>query len=203
MVKLYSDEEMLEKCKLYHPIPLAMEQKILHYEGNPNNINILNGIIKSPYKTGQPVDSIINYAYQLGQDLPVSAEAFISAYEKALDKEIKKGTKQVMDELLERIEMEGEDGDYVGMLDPRLFRASSQDELNEIATEMGERFEMEMEEIESQVGTASTAALPEVGSEQDLRGMKTRRKKIEMTEARTMGEEDEYPGGKVSGGKAV
>ena len=112
MVKLYSDDEMLEKCKLYQPIPLAMEQKVLHYEGNPNNINILNGIIKSPYKTGQPVDSIINYAHQLEQNLPVSADVFISAYEKALNEEIKKGTRQVMDELLEKIEMEGEDFDF-------------------------------------------------------------------------------------------
>ncbi len=188
MVKLYSQEEMLEKCKLYQPIPLAMEQKVLHYEGNPNNINILNGVIKSPYKTGQPVDSIINYAYQLGQDLPVSAEAFISAYEKALDKEIKKGTKQVMDELLERIEMEGEDGDYVGMLD-------SQEDLIEMATEMGERFENETQDMESQVGTASTGNLEEsitsILKFDDVEETKrTRRTKQQMTDAREMGKED-------------
>jgi len=111
MVKLYSDDEMLEKCKLYQPIPLALEQKVLHYEGNQNNVSILNGIIKSPYKTGQPVDSIINYAHQLEYQLPINAEAFISRYEKFLDEEIKKDTKQVMDELLEKIEMEGEDFD--------------------------------------------------------------------------------------------
>jgi len=108
MVKLYSDDEMLEKCKLYQPIPLALEQKVLHYEGNQNNVSILNGIIKSPYKTGQPVDSVINYAHQLEYNIPVPADAFISSYEKLLDEEIKKGTKQVMDELLEKIEMEGD-----------------------------------------------------------------------------------------------
>ncbi len=111
MVKLYSDDEMLEKCKLYQPIPLALEQKVLHYEGNQNNVSILNGIIKSPYKTGQPVDSVINYAHQLEYNIPVPADAFISSYEKLLDDEIKKGTKKVMDELLEKIEMEGEDFD--------------------------------------------------------------------------------------------
>jgi len=174
MVKLFSNEEMLEKCKLYQPIPLAMEQKVLHYEGNPNNINILNGVIKSPYKTGQPVDSIINYAYQLGQDLPVSADVFISAYEKALNEEIKKGTKQVMDELLEKLEMEGEDFD----------------------------FQDQVEYAESTIA-ASTAALParleedQLIDEQDLSGMRTRRTKREMQEARQMGEEDKYPGGKV------
>ncbi len=108
MVKLYSDDEMLEKCKLYQPIPLALEQKVLHYEGNQNNVSILNGIIKSPYKTGQPVDSVINYAHQLEYNIPVPADAFISSYEKLLDDEIKKGTKKVMDELLEKIEMEGD-----------------------------------------------------------------------------------------------
>jgi len=174
MVKLFSNEEMLEKCKLYQPIPLAMEQKVLHYEGNPNNINILNGVIKSPYKTGQPVDSIINYAYQLGQDLPVSADVFISAYEKALNEEIKKGTKQVMDELLEKLEMEGEDFD----------------------------FQDQVEYAESTLA-ASTAALParleedQLIDEQDLSGMRTRRTKREMQEARQMGEEDKYLGGKV------
>ena len=114
MVKLFSDEEMLERCKLYQPIPLDIEQKILHYEGDSKNINILNGVIPSPYKIGQPVDSIINYAHQLEYHLPVSAENFIQEYEKILEKEIKKETKQVMDELLERIEMEDIEPDYTG-----------------------------------------------------------------------------------------
>ncbi len=177
MVKLYSNEEMLEKCKLYQPIPLAMEQKILHYEGNPNNINILNGVIKSPYKTGQPVDSIINYANQLGQDLPVSADVFISAYEKALDEEIKKGTKQVIDELLEKLEMEGEDFDFQDQVEyAESARTASSGNLEESITSI-----LKFDDV------AETK--------------RTRRTKKQMTDARSMGEEDEYPQGKVSAGR--
>lgn len=102
MVKLFSDEEMLEMCKLYQPIPLDLEQKILHYEGDSRNITILNGVIPSPYKIGQPVDSIINYAHQLEYHLPVSAEKFIQAYEDILEKEME-DSKKIKDELFQQI----------------------------------------------------------------------------------------------------
>jgi len=178
MVKLYTDEEMLEKCKLYQPIPLAMEQKVLHYEGNPNNINILNGVIKSPYKTGQPVDSIINYAHQLEQNLPVSADVFISAYEKALDEEIKKGTKKVMDELLEKLEMEEDIKDEPEYAESA--RAAPDYLYEDLAVEP--------------LAESITSILK---FDDEAESKRTRRTKQQMTEAREMGEEDKYPGGKV------
>lgn len=108
MVKLFSDEEMLKKCELYKPIPLALEQKILHYEGNPDNVSILNGVIKSPFKVGQPVSNVTDYAYQLAFNVPINPENFLDVYKKELDKKIDKDVKQVMNELLEKIEMENE-----------------------------------------------------------------------------------------------
>ena len=153
MVKLFSDEEMLERCKLYQPIPLDLEQKILHYEGDSKNINILNGVIPSPYKIGQPVDSIINYAHQLEYHLPVSAENFIQEYEKILEKEIA-NSKKIQDELLEQIminiDMEDfeEYEDYEGYFDERrVDMDSSRGRTRRTKHQMSEAREMGREDI--------------------------------------------------------
>ena len=45
MVKLFSDEEMDDKCKDYDPIPKKVAQDVLHRKDDPDKINILNGVI--------------------------------------------------------------------------------------------------------------------------------------------------------------
>jgi len=99
MVKLFTDEEMLEKCKDYQPIPLAIEQQVLHYGGDPDKINILNGVIKSPYKIGQPVNNVTEYAYQLPFQIPIDPEKFLNEYNKVVEKELKEKNLKIISEL--------------------------------------------------------------------------------------------------------
>ncbi len=177
MVKLFSDEEMLEKCKDYQPIPLALEQKVLHYGGDPDKINILNGVIKSPYKIGQPVNNVTEYAYQLPFQIPIDPEKFLNEYNKVVEKELKKNNLKIISELSRDI------------IDNVI---SGLDEIPEAA-----RASPFIGDIESEVGTASTRALPD---EQDLEGMdqqrmtikvkKPRRTQEQMIESKTMATED-------------
>jgi len=99
MVKLYTDEEMIEKCKDYQPIPLALEQQVLHYGGDPDRINILNGVIKSPYKIGQPVNNVTEYAYQLPFQIPIDPEKFLNEYNKVVEQKLKEKNLKVISEL--------------------------------------------------------------------------------------------------------
>lgn len=101
-MKLYSDEEMLERCKDYQPIPLHLEQQVLHQNERDDRINILNGVIKSPYKTGQPVANVMMYATQLPFNIPINPDDFFKAYNDLVKKELEKKDKRVEDELLER-----------------------------------------------------------------------------------------------------
>ena len=92
MVKLYTDEEMNEKCKDYDPIPMLVAQDVLHRKEPEDRVNILNGVVKSPYKIGQPPASVNMYASQIGSMTPVSADKFIEEYNrfvgsKIIDKE--------------------------------------------------------------------------------------------------------------------
>ena len=92
MVKLYTDEEMNEKCKDYDPIPMLVAQDVLHRKEPDDRVNILNGVVKSPYKIGQPPASVNMYASQIGSMTPVSADKFIEEYNrfvgsKIIDKE--------------------------------------------------------------------------------------------------------------------
>ncbi len=109
MVKLFTDDEMIEHCAIYQPIPLALEQEILHYEGNPDYVDILNGVIKpTSYKIGQPVQSVSDYAYQLPFHVPVDPEKFLNEYNKIVEKNFKEKNVQVMNEILEKIDMRDE-----------------------------------------------------------------------------------------------
>lgn len=80
MVKFFTDEEMDEKCKDYDPIPMKVAQDVLHRKENPDRINILNGVIKSPYRIGQPPANVNMYASQIGMMTPVNAEAYLKEY---------------------------------------------------------------------------------------------------------------------------
>jgi len=185
-MKLFTDEEMLEKCAEYLPIPLALEQKILHYDGNPEHINILNGVIKSPYKTGQPVTSVTDYAYQLPFNAPVDPEKFLEEYNKVVQQRLKEKNLKIISELSSNLASQSI-SDVMGEFDKI---DESLDQVSQV-------------EYAESARAASTAALPdrleedELKSEQDLSGMRTRRTKRQMIEARQMGEEDKYPGGKV------
>tara|TARA_B100000424_G_C22897444_1_gene477294 strand:- start:192 stop:734 length:543 start_codon:yes stop_codon:yes gene_type:complete len=86
MVKLFTDEEMDEKCKDYDPIPMKFAQDILHREERDDRINILNGVIKSPYRTGQAPAYVQMYANQIGAMIPISADAFMKAYNDEIDR---------------------------------------------------------------------------------------------------------------------
>ncbi len=101
-MKLYSDEDMLERCKDYQPIPLHLEQKVLHQNEREDRISILNGVIKSPYKIGQPVSNVMMYATQLPFNIPIDPDDFLKAYNNLVDKELAKQNIIIEDELLER-----------------------------------------------------------------------------------------------------
>lgn len=98
MVKLFTDEEMELKCRDFQPIPFSIEQQVLHYEGNPDNVSILNGVIKSPYKIGQPVNNVSNYAYQLPFNIPIDPEKFLNSYNNVVEQKIKDFEKRMEQE---------------------------------------------------------------------------------------------------------
>ena len=87
MVKLFTDEEMNEKCKDYDPIPMKVAQHILHLGEREDRVNILNGVIKSPYKTGQAPANVNMYANGIERFTKsrVKAELFIQEYNKVVD----------------------------------------------------------------------------------------------------------------------
>ncbi len=85
MVKLFTDEEMDEKCKDYDPIPMKVSQDILHQEEREDRVNILNGVVKSPYRIGQPPSSVNMYASQIGQMTPINPDAFLKEYNRVVD----------------------------------------------------------------------------------------------------------------------
>jgi len=88
MVKLFTDEEMNEKCKDYDPIPLKVAQDILHQEEREDRVNILNGVVKSPYRIGQPPSSVNMYASQIGMMTPIKPDAFLKEYNRVVDKRV-------------------------------------------------------------------------------------------------------------------
>lgn len=98
-MKLYTDEEILEKCKDFQPIPLDIEQEVLHYKGDPDKLNILNGVKKSPYQIGQPVSNVNMYAHQLPFHIPIDPDVFLKQYNKVVDKNIKEQNEKIINEL--------------------------------------------------------------------------------------------------------
>lgn len=95
MVKLYTDEEMNEKCKDYDPIPMLVAQDVLHRKEPDDRVNILNGVVKSPYKIGQPPASVNMYASQIGSMTPVSADKFIEEYNRFVGNKIIEKEKEI------------------------------------------------------------------------------------------------------------
>ena len=98
-MKLYTDEEILEKCKDFQPIPLDIEQEVLHYKGDPDKLNILNGVKKSPYEIGQPVSNVNMYAHQLAFHIPIDPDVFLKQYNKVVDKNIEEQNQKIINEL--------------------------------------------------------------------------------------------------------
>jgi len=144
MVKLYTDLEMEKLCKDFKPIPLAVEQDILHYEGNPNYISILNGIIKSPYKSGQPVNNVIDYAHQLSFQAPIDPETFLKEYNRVVDQKIKDKNVKLLNELSKDIANDAM-MDALNNIDGIDKDARTKASLREL-DEMAERFGMETED---------------------------------------------------------
>lgn len=97
MVKLFTDEEMNEKCKDYDPIPMKVAQDILHLGERDDKVNILNGVIKSPYKTGQAPANVNMYANGIERFTKsrVKAELFIQEYNKVVDVKMEEQEKEL------------------------------------------------------------------------------------------------------------
>lgn len=108
MVKLFTDEEMDEKCKDYDPIPMKVAQDILHQEEREDRVNILNGVVKSPYRIGQPPSSVNMYASQIGQMTPINPDAFLKEYNKVVDGKMVADDLRIAQEMIE-VEQAAED----------------------------------------------------------------------------------------------
>ncbi len=109
MVKLFTDEEMDEKCKDYDHIPMKVAQDVLHRKENPDRINILNGVIKSPYRIGQPPANVNMYASQIGMMTPVNAEAYLKEYNKFVGGKIITQEKEIEQRMNESTQTEQEE----------------------------------------------------------------------------------------------
>jgi len=108
MVKLFTDEEMDEKCKDYDPIPMKVAQDILHQEEREDRVNILNGVVKSPYRIGQPPANVNMYANQIGQMTPINPDAFLKEYNRVVDGKMVADDLRIAQEMIE-VEQVAED----------------------------------------------------------------------------------------------
>jgi len=108
MVKLFTDEEMDEKCKDYDPIPMKVAQDILHQEEREDRVNVLNGVVKSPYRIGQPPSSVNMYANQIGQMTPINPDAFLKEYNRVVDGKMVADDLRIAQEMIE-VEQAAED----------------------------------------------------------------------------------------------
>ena len=107
MVKLFTDEEIDERCKDYDPIPMKVAQAVLHRKNDPDKINILNGVIKSDIKTGQPPANVNMYANQIGRmNFGVSAEQYLKEYNRFVSAKLVEEENRLMQE---QIELMGEE----------------------------------------------------------------------------------------------
>ena len=139
MVKLFTDEEMDEKCKDYDPIPMKVAQDVLHRKEDPDKVNILNGVIKSPYRIGQPPANVNMYASQIGMMTPISADKFLSEYNKFVGRKIIEQEKEIEQRIDESIQTDPEEK-------PKRVRRTKQ-EVTEART-------MDSEDIDAGTGTA-------------------------------------------------
>lgn len=114
MVKLYTDEEMDEKCKDYDPIPMKVAQAVLHRKSDPDKINILNGVIKSDIKNGQPPAYVAMYANQIGRmNFGVSADAYLKEYNRFVGEQlVEQENTLIQDEEVPVYDIESERPDF-------------------------------------------------------------------------------------------
>ncbi len=167
MVKLFTDEEMDEKCKDYDPIPMKFAQEILHREQREDRVNILNGMLKSPYKTGQPPANVNMYANGISKLAPISAEAFLKAYNDKVDGLMIAEERELAQQMVELEEIPSEDID-----------------INE------EIFEAEEAMRRQRDREVQTDSEPVDNSRAMVIKKRVRRTKKEVEEARQMGKED-------------
>lgn len=171
MVKLFTDEEMDEKCKDYDPIPMKVAQDILHQEEREDRVNILNGVVKSPYRIGQPPANVNMYATQISNMTPVKSSAFLKEYNKVVDGKMIADELKVAQEMIE-VEQTAED-------------------INEEIFEAEEAMRRQREAREREVPEEARAAEePEDNSRAMVIQKRVRRTKKEVGEAKQMGKED-------------
>jgi len=114
MVKLYTDEEMDFKCRDYDPIPMKVAQAVLHRKSDPDKINILNGVIKSDIKNGQPPAYVAMYANQIGRmNFGVSADAYLKEYNRFVGEQlVEQENTLIQDEEVPVYDIESERPDF-------------------------------------------------------------------------------------------
>lgn len=166
MVKLFTDEEVIKKCRDFQPIPLSIEQDVLHYDGDPDRVSILNGVKESPYKIGQPVANVNMFATQLPYNIPIRPEQFLEKYNEVLDKKIKSEVTQVMNQLLEKIEM---DEDIIA-------------DIESVADTASTRAVPPQEEEQDLTGTTMKIKVPKRTKEQRDDYFKRRAERLQMRE---------------------
>jgi len=126
MVKLFTDEEIDERCKDYDPIPMKVAQAVLHRKNDPDKINILNGVIKSDIKTGQPPANVNMYANQIGRmNFGVSAEQYLREYNRFVSAKLIEEENRLMQEQNELMGAEDVDVYDIESTPPDLERDSS------------------------------------------------------------------------------
>mgnify|MGYP003114226746 CR=1 FL=1 len=126
MVKLFTDEEIDERCKDYDPIPMKVAQDVLHRKADPNKINILNGVIKSDIKTGQPPANVNMYANQIGRmNFGVSAEQYLKEYNRFVSAKLIEEENRLMQEQIQLMGEEDVDVYDIESTPPSLERDSS------------------------------------------------------------------------------
>ena len=165
MVKLFTDEEMDEKCKDYDPIPMKFAQEILHREQREDRVNILNGMLKSPYKTGQPPANVNMDANAISKLAPISADAFLKSYNDKVDGLMIAEERELAQQMVELEEIPSED-------------------INE------EIFEAEEAMRRQRDREVQTDPEPVDNSRAMVIKKRVRRTKKEVEEARQMGKED-------------
>jgi len=101
-MKLYTDEEMMMKCLEFDPVPLFLEQYVLHKQKRDDRISILYGVEHNELDY-QPINNISAYATNISKIYPVSAKNVIKEYTSVVTDKLKDHNKKVEAELLERM----------------------------------------------------------------------------------------------------
>ena len=100
MVRLFTEAESAEKCKLHRPIPMYLQKAILD---PPKTIR--NNVYKDIHRTYEPnyqaPVSVIDMALNAQSLYGISARSYIGVYDKLVDKEIKTNRKELDSDLEE------------------------------------------------------------------------------------------------------